>query len=360
MKKKKILVIDDFQPLLEEVIDFLNIEGFMTYSAKNGAEGVQTAIQYKPDLIICDIEMPQMNGFEVFKTLEKIPATESIPFIFLTARAQADDYKTGLKIGADDYITKPLEMDHLLNTVLKRLNKHDRLKQKHRKEFEALINNPLVGIFIYKTDRIILTNKKTEEITSYSKNELNNLNYENLIVGDYNILKAKFNKVLNNIHESDKLRVSLVNKEKKAVFIDLFIKYVEIENENALIGLLVEIPSSSHSAEVSNPEFDKLIRYMLDSGKEKLAEEIINVKNIIEFSSETETKKLKLKIKLTKRETEILKLICEGYSNVEIAEKLFISNRTVDNHRANLLSKTGSRNTASLVAFAVSKKLVSI
>ncbi|NOZ34521.1 MAG: response regulator transcription factor [Chlorobi bacterium] len=365
MSKKKILVIDDFEPLLEEVTDLLTFEGFKTFSAKDGTEGIQMALQYKPDLIICDIEMPKMNGFEVYKTLEKIPALNSTPFIFLTARAQVEDFKNGLKLGADDYITKPLEMDYLLTSVLKRLGKIERIENKYRKEFEILLHNPLIGIFIYKANQFFLINDKLQDIIGYSKKELNNLKLSEIIISDSEILLRKLKSVSDNIYDSVQVKISIIKKNKKAVFIELFVKYIESENEKGMIGSVIELSSEklssgSNSDNSSITEFQKIVDFLNSSGKEEIADEIINVKEIVSFNSDLKKQKLRQKTKLTKRESEILQFICEGYTNVEIAEKLFISNRTVDNHRANLLSKTHTKNTASLVAFAVQNRIVKI
>ena len=363
MKKKKILVIDDFAPLLEEVVEFLAFEGYQTYSAKDGTEGVQKAMQYNPDLIICDVEMPKMNGFEVFKTLEKIPSTESIPFIFLTARAQVEDFKAGLQLGVDDYITKPLELDNLLMSISKRLKKHDRIKEIHQERFDILLKNPLIGIFIYTEKQFIITNQKVENITSYTKNELNKLKLSELIISDSETVISKLNSCLKNIHSSVQLKLSFLKKNKKAVFIELFAKYIEIDSKNAIIGSIVEIDNknlnkANSSENEPTAEFEKIVNYLVSIGKEQVADEIINVMELISFETNSDTQKVKEKIKLTKREKEILNHICLGMTNNEIAEKLFISNRTVDNHRANLLSKTETKNTAALVAFAFKNRLI--
>ena len=363
MKKKKILVIDDFTPLLEEVAEFLSFEGYQTYSANDGTEGVQMAIQYIPDLIICDVEMPKMNGYDVFKTLEKIPATESIPFIFLTARAQVEDFKAGLKLGVDDYITKPLESDNLLMSISKRLKKHNRIKEIQQERFDILLKNPLIGIFIYTNDQFVVVNQKTEKITSYSKKELNKLKLKELIISDTETVISKLNSCLKNIHNSVQLKLSLLKKDKKVVFIELFAKYIEIDSKNAIIGSLVEINNqnikkSDTSYNEQPAEFDKIVNYLISIGKEQTADDITNIKQLISFEIKSKAQKVKEKVKLTKRENEILSLICEGLTNSEIADKLFISNRTVDNHRANLLAKTDTKNTAALVAFAFKNRII--
>lgn len=365
MKKKKILVIDDFLPLLEEVVEFLSFEGYQTYSAKDGAEGIQMAIQHNPDLIICDIEMPRMDGYEVFKTLEKISVTASIPFIFLTARAQVEDFRAGLQLGVDDYITKPFESDDLIMSISKRLSKHERLKNINQSKFDILIKNPLIGIFIYVEDRFIMINKKFEKITSYSKNEMNKQKLSNLILADTDIVISKLKTCLKNIHEKVQMKISFLNKDKKAIFIELFAKYVEIDSNNALIGSIIEINKTNSEKIVSSgknsvAEFEKIVDYLVSIGKDDIADEIINVKELISFESDSEIQKVKKKVKLTKRENEILNLICDGLTNNEIAKKLFISSRTVDNHRANLLSKTNTKNTASLVSFAFKNQLVKL
>lgn len=365
MSKKKILVIDDFKPLLEEVVEFLSFEGFQTYSANNGAEGVQMALQHNPDLIICDVEMPKMNGYEVFKTLEKIPSIHATPFIFLTARAQAEDYKYGLQVGADDYITKPLELNHLLKSISKRLKKHEIIKNNYQKPFDVLLKNPLVGIFLYSDDKFVIMNNKIEEITGYSIKEMNKLKIKDYVISDTKEVISKLESCLKNIHDTVNIKISLLKKTKKAVFVDLFAKYINIDAKDAIIGSVIEIPqqkASKSTSLINEPvvEFEKIVKYLVSIGKENVADEIVNIKELIAFEKQTKTQKLKEKIKLTKREKEILELICEGLTNGEIAEKLFISNRTVDNHRANLLSKTATKNTASLVAFTFKNNLISV
>jgi len=360
--KKKILVIDDFLPLLEEVVEFLSFEGYQTYSANDGTEGVQMALQHNPDLIICDIEMPKMNGYEVFKTLERIPATESIPFIFLTARAQVEDYKVGLQLGADDYITKPLDLDNLLMSISKRLKKHDRIKEVHQERFDVLLKNPLIGIFIYTDKQFVVVNKKIESIIGYKKKELNKIKLEDIIISDNEIIISKLKSCIKNVHNSVQLKISLLKKNKKAVFVELFAKHIQINSKNAIIGSIVEISQQNtnnvSSSENPTTEFGKIVNYLVSIGKEQVAEEIVNIKELISFETKSKTQKIKEKIRLTKREKEILILICDGLTNNEIADKLFISNRTVDNHRANLLSKTITKNTASLVAFAFKNRLI--
>ena len=119
--KKNILIIDDFSPLLEEICDFLKMENYNVFAAENGAEGIRKIIEIKPDIILCDIMMPELNGYQVYEEVSKIPSLSKIPFIFVTAKASPEDYEKGLELGAIDYITKPFEASELLMRIKKHL-----------------------------------------------------------------------------------------------------------------------------------------------------------------------------------------------------------------------------------------------
>ena len=366
MQKKKILVIDDFEPLLEEVTEFLNMEGYISYAAKDGAEGVQMALQHVPDLIVCDIEMPKLNGYDVYKAIEQIPGISDIPFVFLTARAQPEDFRAGLRMGVDDYLIKPFELNELMFTIVKRLEKKDRIKEAAEGKFKALINNPLIGIFIYQNNKFVLTNNKLFEIFGYSKHELNSIGISDILLGDKDKIINELSLCLQGVHDSIQMKISILSKTKEAKFLEIFAKSIVFDNKKAIIGSVLDITNIDDKNYKNTKdaggavEMDEIIKYLISLDKEDVAQQIINVRQLIDFNETSKSDQIKNKIKLTKRELEILALICKGYTNNEIAEELFISNRTVDNHRANLLSKTETKNTASLVAFAIQNKLVII
>src|SRR5215212_9165274 len=119
----RILVIDDNNDIRENTAEILALAGYETHTAENGKRGVEVAIKQKPDLIICDIMMPELDGYGVLHMLKKNRETEHIPFIFLTAKAERSDFRKGMEMGAADYITKPFEDIELLNAVEVRLKK---------------------------------------------------------------------------------------------------------------------------------------------------------------------------------------------------------------------------------------------
>lgn len=126
---KKILLIEDNEDVRENTAEILALSGYEVLTAENGKSGVEKAIEAKPDLIICDIMMPVLDGFGVLHAVHKHETIRSTPFIFLTAKTERGDVRRGMELGADDYITKPFSGTELLNAVDCRLSKHALLKE---------------------------------------------------------------------------------------------------------------------------------------------------------------------------------------------------------------------------------------
>lgn len=126
--EKKIVLIEDNKAVRENIEEILELASYKVFSAPNGKKGVDLVNKENPDLIICDIMMPELDGYGVLHMLNKNPKTSAIPFIFLTAKAERTDFRKGMEMGADDYITKPFDDIELLNAVEIRLKKADLLK----------------------------------------------------------------------------------------------------------------------------------------------------------------------------------------------------------------------------------------
>ncbi len=120
---KSILVIDDNRDIRENTAEILELAGYKTFTAENGKKGVEVALKETPSLIVCDIMMPELDGYGVLHLLKKNPGTENIPFIFLTAKTERSDLRKGMEMGADDYITKPFDDVELLKAVEVRMKK---------------------------------------------------------------------------------------------------------------------------------------------------------------------------------------------------------------------------------------------
>jgi len=129
---KKILIIEDDLFIRENVFEVLELSGYDVYAAANGKEGLDKAFEIMPDLIICDIMMPIMDGYEVRTKLAENLRTKAIPFVFLTAKTEIKELRHGMSLGADDYITKPFEVKDLLTSVGLRFEKIENLKDLFR------------------------------------------------------------------------------------------------------------------------------------------------------------------------------------------------------------------------------------
>lgn len=126
---KRILLIEDNLDVRENTAEILSLSGYDVRTAENGKQGVELAIAHQPDLIICDIMMPVLDGYGVLHMLSRNEHTKSIPFIFLTAKAERNDFRKGMEMGADDYLTKPFDDIELLNAVESRLRKSEVLRK---------------------------------------------------------------------------------------------------------------------------------------------------------------------------------------------------------------------------------------
>ncbi len=126
---KSILLIEDNDDIRDNTAEILELSNYEVITAKNGKTGVEKAIEHKPNLIICDIMMPVLDGYGVLHAVHKNDSIKNTPFIFLTAKAERSDFRRGMESGADDYITKPFDGTELLNAVNSRLKKHELLKK---------------------------------------------------------------------------------------------------------------------------------------------------------------------------------------------------------------------------------------
>ncbi|PXW89605.1 DNA-binding NarL/FixJ family response regulator [Nitrosomonas sp. Nm84] len=123
MNDSLILIIEDEQALRENISEIIAHYGFRVISAPAGEEGIQMALEHTPDIIICDIMLPGIDGFDVFSRIKQIPQLPPTAFIFLTAKSTRADTRTGMNMGADDYLTKPFTKEELINSIKARLEK---------------------------------------------------------------------------------------------------------------------------------------------------------------------------------------------------------------------------------------------
>ncbi len=126
---KRILVIEDNVEVRENLAEILELSGFVVEEAPDGKVGVEKALAAPPDLILCDVMMPELDGYGVLQILSRKTTTAGVPFIYLTAKTEKDDLRRGMNLGADDYLMKPVYKDELIQVINQRLAKSERLRQ---------------------------------------------------------------------------------------------------------------------------------------------------------------------------------------------------------------------------------------
>ena len=177
---KKILLVEDDASLRENIEELLDLSGFRVFAASNGEQAIEMAKLEQPDLVLCDIMMPQMDGYGVLEQLSSFETTRHIPFIFVSAKTERHEVRKGMELGADDYLTKPFEEDELLNAIHTRLEKAEQMEsaflernKAKKKEGDIRSLNELKNFF---DDHGIVTTYK-KEATIYDVGDHSNTVY---------------------------------------------------------------------------------------------------------------------------------------------------------------------------------------
>ena len=355
----KILVIDDDQRLGRTIKNVLSTQGYDVYYASNGALGIQKAFEYMPDLVLCDIKMDSIDGYQVFNVLKESSLIDHAPFIFLTGSSELEDIRFGMDLGADDYFIKPFNNDDLIRSIENRLAKFKKLKEAGKREFKTLFKISPNGIFIFDSTSIIDANPALLKMLDLSLDEIVKLRmediFENSTLHGFN---EKIQRCLNGITESFTDHVTLIagggKKTDASIFVSVYEKY---SGSWLMIGLVT----------LDNDQSKKV-------DKDKMASEVLKLlkgENITITHSMGEKltqifKSHKLNIHsqntnfFSERENQVLCLSMEGLPMKVIADKLSISDRTVEKHRAKLMEKTGSNNIIDVIVFALRNNLIEI
>jgi DNA-binding response OmpR family regulator len=201
-----ILLIEDNKEVRENTAEILELAGYKVSTASDGKKGIEQVTSQKPDLIICDIMMPVLDGYGVLHLLGKNPNTSNIPFIFLTAKTERTEIRKGMEMGADDYITKPFDKIELLNAVESRLKKIASIKREYQADVEGLKN--FIGDIAGKDAERKFTEGK--KVYQYKKKE-NIYREDDVPRGIYFINSGKI-KIYKMHDQGKELIVSLLNQ----------------------------------------------------------------------------------------------------------------------------------------------------
>ncbi|WP_271253307.1 response regulator transcription factor [Pseudanabaena sp. Chao 1811] len=286
---QRILVIEDDDEIRDEIIDILELKGFVAEGASNGRIGLEAAKKKHPELILCDVDMPELNGYGVLKKLQQDPDLEDIPFVFLTASSSMDNLRKGMNLGADDYLTKPLQIDQLLTAIATRLQKQEKS------------NNHKIGSITH-------SNTTSQQASARQISETSRLTPR----------QSRILQLVNQgkpiVEIADELAVSIDAAELLA---DIAVRL----NHRLNLNQNTEIPPQLPVAQIATSIPDE---------------------------------------RLTPRQREILKLVANGMTTKEIAESLFISVKTVETHRGQLMERLNIHDLAGLIRYALRSGLINL
>jgi DNA-binding NarL/FixJ family response regulator len=289
---QRILVIENEDEIREMIVDALKVKGFIVAESSNGKIGLQTAQQFHPQLVLCDVDMPDMSGYTILQELRLDRELGNIPFIFLTDFLSIEEWRKGMNLGADDYLTKPPHARELVATVVLQLSKHAK-------------------IFKQNTDISHISESKRYSQKKRLSEKLRLTPRQNKILQLFNQEKS--------IKEiADEQSISL---EVATVLEDISARLNNRLNLNNQLDDQLNKPQLQQPRSNENPIDDK---------------------------------------RLTPRQREILKLVANGMTTKEIASSLFISVKTVETHRGQLMERLNIRDLAGLIRYAFRTGLINL
>lgn len=242
---KKILLIEDNADILENTAEILELAGYKVFTAPNGKVGVEVAMSEIPDIVVCDIMMPVLDGYGVLHMLQRNSATRNIPFIFLTAKTEKTDMRKGMELGADDYITKPFSGTDLLNAVESRIKKISVLKEDIKGGLEGL-------------EQLINISAGKDALKELSENRnINKYKKKQLIYSEGNRPNSLF------FIQKGKVKAFKTNEDGKELVINLysegdFVGYVPLL-ENSNYKETAEAIEDTELAIIPREDFEKLV-----------------------------------------------------------------------------------------------------
>jgi two-component system, sensor histidine kinase and response regulator len=270
---KKILVIDDAEFILESTSTLLRFEGYHTFIASDGESGVLQALEQKPDLILCDISMPKLDGYGVLDQIRSNSDTSTIPFIFLTAFTEKSNMRLGMEKGADDFLVKPYTRDELIAAIEAQWNKHNLIERQVQEKVEEVGRN--ITYSLPHEFRTVLN----EVIGSakYLNSSASDINSEEIRELSHDIISSanRLLKITENFLVFVRIEQFMANPTKRAQLRNFFtaepaamiedIALLKAEKYNRSGDISFESNIEQISVEISTENFHKLIDELIDN-----------------------------------------------------------------------------------------------
>jgi len=354
----KILLIDDDQRLGRTIENVLKSNGYDVCYANNGALGIQKAFEYNPDLILCDVNMDPIDGYQVYNVLKESSLIDSVPFILITGNSDLQDIRFGLNLGVDDYFVKPFDNNNLISSIEKRLSKYRRLKEIGKNEFKTLFKLSPYGVFLFERNMIFDANPVLIKILELDEKNISSYSIDEIFdTASLLSVKERIDKCSQGLLNSFSQNVILVSKngqKNQALFsVSAYEKY---SNHSLMIGLVQLNPSSKDiENEIYVSEILRIFKKENIVVTERMGKKLTDI-----FKIHNVKVKNQLNGIFSDRENQVLHLSMEGLPIKIIADKLSISDRTVEKHRSSMMAKTNSNNMIEVIIYALRNNLIDI
>lgn len=361
MNAKKVLVIEDDQALSLTLRNVLSVHQYDVEVANTGAEGIQKAYEFSPDLILCDINMRPIDGYQVYNILNDSSVTNKIPFIYISGKSDLEDIRLGMELGVDDYIVKPFSNEELLKSIKVRLAKYEKLMNAGKSDYQALVELSPNGIFLFDGDTIYEINQAFSDMIGVGNDDLKKLTLRDVVTEEtYTIIQSKIFKCSNGLIKNFDEVIEVTTPGRMA---DKFKLYVTTSQKykgfTFLIGLIAPVETSKPTEQ---SEYNRLVKILSEEKVDVTGELAIKLQKAFDFPAiqVTQAPKVVPDTLFSRREEEVLRLSCKGLPIKIIADELSISDRTVEKHRASLMEKTGSKNIVEVIIYALKNELVDL
>jgi len=353
----KILVIEDDQRFARTIKNVLSQHGFDVCCTNNGATGIQKAFEYNPDLILCDIKMDPIDGYQVYNVLKESSLIDRIPFMFLTGHSDLEDIRFGLDLGVDDYFVKPFNNNDLIKSIENRLAKFRKLTEIGRREFKALFQLAPNGIFLFNGSTLFNANPALLKMLELEQNAITSLTINDILDEfSYHKIADRIERCSHRLLDSFNEDITLVSKTgiKTDVTISVSV-YEKYSGYSLMIGLVTPVNKRNAENEYFITDVLNILKRENVVVSESLGEKLTDVFRQHNINMKTQKNEY-----FSSRENEILCLSMEGLPIKMIADKLQISDRTVEKHRSRLMEKTRSNNMIEVIIYALKNNLVEI
>jgi len=357
--QNKILVIEDDENLGTTIKNILMVHKYDVCYTNNGASGIQKAFEYNPDLILCDINMETIDGYQVYRVLEESSILNRIPFIFLTGSSDLEDIRFGMSLGADDYLVKPFVNADLIRSIEKRLEKFRSIREEARLGFDQLFNLSPIGIVLFDGSKVFRANRAFNSLMKSQENSLTGRKIEDIFD------QPSLQKLEYKIHEHRPDRslifsdeVTVINSSKEELHFRMVVSEFE-KYSNYKVYIAILNPENKTNADADGHQYADEIYSLLKRENIKISE-ALGEKITEIFKQKNLNPKNQSNTFFTKRENQILCLSMEGLPIKVIADRLAISDRTVEKHRTRLMEKSGANNMIEVIVFALKNSLVEI